>query len=549
MKTDRSVLRFGTGLLSVWLLLGASALATNNQKKNPPPKPAPAARPAPRPAARPAAPVRSNPAVNRNPSSRPSVTVRPPASRMGVGNRPVPRNVRTTSLRSGSVIQRRPNGKVGDIHDARRGVDIHHGLNGVRRVSMERPDHSRIFAERGRPGYIEHPYAFRNHDFARRSYYWHGRAYNRFYRDYRYHNVLVEVYAPEHYWHTGFYGWAYNPWYHPVVYGWGWGAAPWVSYYGFYFTPYPAYPGAPYWLTDYMLSQDLAADYEAAQEQQAEGAAPAEGGAPELTPEIKKQIASEVSYQIAIENNEAQQNAQNQDPDPGSSGIARLLSDGHAHVFVAGDDLDVVDASGSECALSGGDVLELTNAPAPDAQAADLLVLASKGGPECPKTDTVTVSLADLQEMQNHMRETIDQGLETLQSQQGTDGLPAAPPAAQGAPVQTAFAQLAPPPDPSGASDISQTEQTANQSEQEVTAEAQQEGGSAPPPPDASLPAPAPALAPPSTSVTLSLGQTFDQVTASLGQPARIIDLGAEKIYVYPAMKVTFVNGKVTSVQ
>jgi len=557
MESFTSRTSTGALLLTVCLLLSSSAVASTQKKNtNPPPKPAPAAHPAARPAARPATKPAANrygPATNRtaprvNGGPSPRISPRPAAPRMGPGGRPEPRGVRTTPLPGGGAIQRRPNGKISDIHDARHGLDIHHGLNGVRRVSIERPDHSRVFAERGRPGYIQHPYAFRGHDFARRSYYWHGRAYNRFYREYHYRGALVEVYAPTHYWRAGFYGWTYNPWYHPVAYAWGWGAAPWVGYYGFYFTPYATYPSAPYWLTDYMISQDLAADYAAAQEAQTEGAAPAEGAAAELTPEVKQQIASEVSYQIALENSEAQQNTQNQDSDPGSSGIARLLADGHSHIFVAGDDLDAVDASGNECALSGGDVLELATAPPPDAQAADLVVLASKGGSECPKTDTVTIAFGDLQEMQNHMRETIDQGLETLQSQQGTNGLPPAPPTAQGAPVQTAFAQLAPPPDPNGAADISQTEQQASQTEQEVTTEAQQPND-APPPPDASMPAPASPAPPTSAPVTVSLGQTFDQVTNALGQPVRIIDLGSKKIYQYRDMKVTFVGGKVTNVE
>ena len=56
--------------------------------------------------------------------------------------------------------------------------------------------------------------------------------------------------------------------------------------------------------------------------------------------------------------------------------------------------------------------------------------MASKGGNECQKSSTVTVQLTDLQEMQNSMRETIDQGLQDLQAKQGKGGLPPAPPSA-----------------------------------------------------------------------------------------------------------------------
>src|ERR1035437_5235820 len=65
-----------------------------------------------------------------------------------------------------------------------------------------------------------------------------------------------------------------------------------------------------------------------------------------------------------------------------------------------------------------------------------------------------TLALSDLQEMQNHMRETIDQGLKELQAKQGKGGLPAAPPSATTAPEEVAFAKDAPPLDPNGSTEI-----------------------------------------------------------------------------------------------
>ena len=43
----------------------------------------------------------------------------------------------------------------------------------------------------------------------------------------------------------------------------GWGAAPWYGYYGAYFRPYPVYPSAAYWLTDYMVAASLQEAYAA----------------------------------------------------------------------------------------------------------------------------------------------------------------------------------------------------------------------------------------------------------------------------------------------
>jgi hypothetical protein len=359
---------------------------------------------------------------------------------------------------------------------------------------------------------------------------------------------MLNVYAPGFYFAPGFYGWAYNPWAAPIAFGWGWGVGnPWFGFYGGYFQPYPVYPSAAFWLTDYIISQDLAAAYAAHQEAQEEaGAPPPAGGQPALTPEVKQMIADEVKNQLALENQEAQQNAASQDVDPGSSGIARLLSDGRPHVFVAGGNLDVTDTSGQECVVSDGDTLQLRDAPAADATSANLVILSSKGNPECNISLTVQVQLTDLQEMQNHMRETIDQGLKDLQDKQGSGGLPAAPPSAKAAPVQSQYAAVAPPPEPNLGADIQAQNQQAADAEKDVTAEASQEGGTAAPGGMAAATAP-PAPAPAPASV--ELGQTVDSVQAALGTPTRIANLGTKVIYYYNGMKVTFKDGKVSDVQ
>jgi len=171
---------------------------------------------------------------------------------------------------------------------------------------------------------------------------------------------------------AGFYGWAYNPWAVPVAYGWGWGAAPWYGYYGGYFAPYPVYPSAAFWLTDYMIAASLQDAYaaQAAAAQQAATQQAAADQAAALTPEVKAMVADEVKRQLALENAEAAQNAANQDIDPASSGISRMLSDGQPHVFITGGSLDLVDEAGAECAVSQGDIIEVAAPPAPDAAAA-----------------------------------------------------------------------------------------------------------------------------------------------------------------------------------
>jgi hypothetical protein len=547
--------RIVTVVLSVFVLLGSSQMFAQNNKKSTstaaPAKPAPATKPAP--AVKPSGPTKpagpANPTIDqhsKSPEVHPPVHQPPPHIEPAHVQAKLPKSVRQQTLSGGNSRQMRQDGSVRAIHDESRHMDVVHGLNGNRRVMVARPDGTRIFAERGRPGYVEHSFRLHDHDFARRSYFYRGHLYSRFYRPYSYRGVRLDVYVPNRYYPFGFYGSVYGRW-GQVSYAWGWGGAPWAGYYGYYFAPSAFYPSASFWLTDYMLSQDLAGDYQAAQDSSGLGPAEAASGGPEVTADVKQRIANEVAGQIALEYNEAQQNAQNQnnpenlDPDPKSSSIDRLLGDGKTHVFVAGQDLDLVDTAGTECAVSGGDVLELAVPPPPDAAAADLIVLASKGGKECQKSDTVTVAYADLQEMQNHMRETVDQGFEELRTKQGTGGLPPAPASAQQPYTDTTVAQFAPAQDPSAGTEISQQMQQADAAEKEVTAQAGQAAGALAPV--------APQAAPPAGTVNISVGQSIGEVTAAMGAPLRILNGQTKTIYVYKDMKITFQGGKVADVE
>ena len=445
---------------------------------------------------------------------------------------PTPRG-HTTMQTSHGAVTRRADGHVAGFHDNRRGMDVHHGINGSRHVMVERGDHSRVYVGRGGRGYVQRPYMYHGHEYARRSYYRDGHYYNHYYGRSYYHGMYMNPYFPSYYYGAAFYGWAYNPWVNPIAYGWGWGGNPWYGYYGAYFTPYPVYAAPSLWLTDYLIANSLQAAYQAN--------APAMSNPAPLTPDVKQLIADEVKQQVALENHEAAN--PNAEPDAASSSIQRMLTDGKPHVFVAGTDLDVTDAAGNECALSEGDAIQLRGQVAPDAQAVNLAVLASKGGKECPRGDVVSVALQDLQDMQNHMRETIDAGLQELQKKQGQGGLPAAPAAAKAAPVESQMAAIAPPPPPESevAAEINQQSQAADQAEKEATSDTAASG----PGPNA----PAPAAAPAAEPVSVDVGQTIDQVTAALGTPLKIVNLGAKKIYVYKDMKVTFKDGKVSDVQ
>lgn len=430
----------------------------------------------------------------------------------------------------GTEISRRPDGKPRELHLANRNgapMDVHHGLAGGRRVEVTRADHSRIVADGARRGYVEGPYRFGNREFAHRTYYVNGRAYDRFYGRYGYRGAVLEVYAPARYYPLGFYGWAYNTRWAAAPYAWGW-AGDWYAYYGAYFTPYPVYANASLWLTDYLISQSLIGAYQAQVDAQI-ALSQLSPGQVALTPEVKQAIANEVQSQVALAYNEAKANSQNSDFDVQSGDIAGLLAESAPHVFLAGTALDLIDSTGQECAVTEGDVLQFTPPLPQSADAATLMVLAGKGGMECRPGRLVTVSFADLQEMQNHMRETVDQGLATLQAHQ--NGLPAPPPAAMAPATPASFENGAPPLDPAAAAQISQQYQDAEKAEQDALR-----------PGAVTAAIPGVASQPP----VVNLGMTVDQVVSIQGQPKMVADKGSQKIYIYERLKITFTDGKVS---
>jgi hypothetical protein len=462
--------------------------------------------------------------------------------------------------------------RAGHVREIRSGnVRIEHRPGGMRHIEVERADHSRMVMDgRGR-GYIQRPYMYRGHAFYHRDYYANGVRYSRFYRPYYYHNVYLTGYMPARYYAPGFYGWAYAPWGPPVAYAWGWGAAPWYGYYGPYFAPYPVYPSASLWLTDYLIAQSLQDAYQQGAAAGAAGYAqlrdgnpiargmqgahlvyasyspngawdrPTSGaGATVLTPQIKQLIANEVQAGLAAKQSAAQNAGADSASTTGS--LAQLLNEGQPHVFVVSTAVSTT-TTGQDCALTEGDVLQSGAAPAANATSVDLTVLASKKK-DCGKGSLVSVSLEDLQEMQNHLMATLDQGLDELSTHAGKDGLPAAP---AGLTPQTdaPYASGAPASDPNIDQELAQGEQEANQTEQAVLNQAApglatgQAAGSG------AGDTPRPAVAP----VTIALGQTPAQVTANKGAPKQIVNLGARQIYVYSDMKIYFVSNKVSDVK
>lgn len=453
------------------------------------------------------------------------------------------------TTRSGDEIYRGRNGQPTYIRA--RGYDIHRGPGGQTTFIRQRQGNVYVVSNSHGYGYVQRPYYYHGAEFYHRAYYVNGVAYGRYYRPYYWGGVPVAVYAPGYYYPRAFYGWAYYPWAAPVSYAWGWYGSPWYGYYGGWFTPYPVYTGPTMWLTDYLEAQTLQAAYQANAPEPSNIQANNFAATP-LTPDVKLQIGDEVHRQLALEAAEAQ--AQTGDaqeaPDPGSSGIARMLSDNTGHIFVVSAALTVLSTAG-DCSVTEGDVLRLSPGTPNDASVADLVVLANKGQ-DCPRGATVMVGIADLQEMQNHMRETIDQGLVDLQREQGKNGIPAAPAAALAPPVQAAFAAIAPPPDPNLQAELSQEAKDGTQAEKEVLAEAGNYTGPGGPNPGPDLGESGVVPdrhASGTPTKELSMGMTLVEVEALFGPPKNMAVLGTKKIYVYDIFKITFINDEVTDIQ
>jgi hypothetical protein len=499
-----------------------------------------------RPAAanQPGRPAAANPVVQRplgqptarppfvNQAGRPPVATQPgrptfvnQPGRMPAVNRPGPRAEFHGS--NGAGVRFGSSGRPTVVHTS--GATIVHAPSGAQRIEVVRPGGRVIVTNAAGHGYMQRPINVRGQALVQRTYYVHGAAYPRFYRASVYRGVTFNVYSPVRFYSPRFYAWGYSPWGSPVYYNFGFAASPWYGYYGGYFNPYSSYAGPNYWLTDYLLANSLQEGYQ----ERMDAAAAAQGGydpsgQTPLSPRVKNLIADEVQRQLAQESAESQNAARN--AMPASNAAPPILADNNPHVFVVSTNL-IANTGSQECALTQGDVLQLIPAPSTDATFASVQVLASKGQ-DCQAGNVIPVQLADLQEMQNHMRETMDQGLGELQTRQGQGGLP---PIEASLRSQTAapYAADLPPAEPNAADELKQQAQAAGRQEQDVLGQAGQITVS-------------PASAGP---VTIAVGQTIADVVAQVGNPGRIADLGQKKTYFYKDMKIVFVDGKVSDVQ
>jgi hypothetical protein len=196
-----------------------------------------------------------------------------------------------------------------------------------------------------------------------------------------------------------------------------------------------------------------------------------------LTPEVKQAIADEVKAEIAAEQAAAAQpTASAAAPAPAADAPqsasaaatpAEVPPDAlnpNLRTFIVADTLNPQLPDGTECSLTQGDVLTRIDDTADANNNVKVLVSGSQKG-DCSSGAQVAIAVNDLQEMHNHFREQIDDGLGELAKNQGKNGMPAAPAGSTVSKVNPdGVAQV----DPNAASDLAKQQEEADAAEKEV---------------------------------------------------------------------------------
>ncbi len=208
-----------------------------------------------------------------------------------------------------------------------------------------------------------------------------------------------------------FYGYVYRPWYTPYPYTWGYIHDPWYHYYGYYYRPYPVYYSPGLWLTDFLFSEILAAQYRnaaaraAAQQVQLQPAPqPQAQQAPAITQEIKDQIKQQVEEAVRAHEKKESLDVHTALRNP-------------KHMFVLTSDHSVTRSDNNKpCALTQGDIIKAASSPAETDQFLEVIVVKSKAG-SCDAGAVVTMSIHDLQEFENGFMETLEKGMDKMKKE------------------------------------------------------------------------------------------------------------------------------------
>jgi hypothetical protein len=164
-----------------------------------------------------------------------------------------------------------------------------------------------------------------------------------------------------------------------------------------------------------------------------------------------------VAAQIAAEKNQAANQGGGNGPDPAPAAL-----DPAHRTFIVASTLSVQNSDGTGCSLTQGDVLRRIDDTADSNNNVSVRVVSAQRG-DCSAGAQVPVAVDDLEEMNNHLREQIDDGMGQLAHNQGKGGLPSGP---AGNPQANPDGQAQP--DTSVGNDLNQQQAQADQTEQDV---------------------------------------------------------------------------------
>jgi hypothetical protein len=318
-----------------------------------------------------------------------------------------------------------------------------------------------------RPGFVSRTFMSGGHVLYTHTYQQH--VWHQFGRSFTY-----EAYVPSVRFPAAYYGWALAVWPRPVAYSWGWRVQPWYPAYGALFTPYPVYASPDLWMTDYILSQNMQAAYQAravppppaATDYVDPAAAPLPPSAPSdyvdpaaapgasappadesapvpppvepapataapapaapppaITPQIKAQLDAQIKVQLAD-----QQAAATATPATltTQSGPAALRPN---HVFFAVvQPLDVPSGPNRHCKLSANDYIKRTGGMSSDDWMIPVVVELSAPS-DCPEGLATRIGLNDLNAMENEQEAQVLQAMRAASRSMGPNGPAPAHPA------------------------------------------------------------------------------------------------------------------------
>ena len=302
---------------------------------------------------------------------------------------------------------------------------VHNSPTGVRRIENVTRDsygHQVRTVGDGHRGYRERD-MLRRPGYHERTYFDHGRSYAYVYHDRAYGRFgAYPVYVPVYYYHPRFYAYFGSPW-APVAFSWG--AYPGYGYYRGYFAPPAVYVSPDAWMADYIISQNLQANYAAQQDAASDAQAAGDPGQVEAQSATPQPIPQDVRDAYANQVKAAVQEAATEAAGQTTTDAAPGALSPDFRVFQSYSDVEV-QVGGQECASTGGDFIRREE-DMPDGSkmvAVTVVTIAKPTASHCAANARIRIPVDTLQDWYNSFMQSQQSGYEALAANQGKNGFP-----------------------------------------------------------------------------------------------------------------------------